>query len=264
MSLLANETLTDNSATHQLKSCPPNVRPLRVVGVADVTPRMRRVTLSGPDLTRFDADEMHVKILIPRRSGEPVWPGVSPSGQAILDSCDLIRRTYTIRRVELAAGTLDIDFVLHGETSPGSRFATRARPGDWLGIMGPAGIPNPAEGWQLIAGDETGLPVIGRTLERMRPDERGLVLIEVADAEEEQDITRPPGVELRWLHRNGAAYGAKLAAAVRAAEWPEEETVSAWAACETRAARAIREHWRQERGLPETHHRAVGYWRQEH
>ncbi len=50
----------------------------------------------------------------------------------LIDPERLLRRTYTIRDVDPAAGRLSIDFVVHGEESPGSRFAVRARPGDRL------------------------------------------------------------------------------------------------------------------------------------
>ncbi|MBP0444451.1 siderophore-interacting protein [Roseomonas sp. SSH11] len=241
---------------------PHNFRALRVLRVTALTPRMRRLTLSGEKLERFDADQMHVKILMPEKGAAPTWPGVSPSGQPILDGCGLTRRTYTIRSLDLAAGTLDIDFVLHGEESPGSRFAIRAEPGDWLGIMGPGGGTIAADGWTLLAGDETALPAIARGMEKMPADARGVALIEVADPAEEQPLRHPPGIALRWVHRNGAPYGERLLEAVRGVEWPEGESPTCWAACENATARALREHWGERCGLDRSRFRAVAYWRQ--
>lgn len=250
-------------------SLPHNFRAVRVLRAADVTPRMRRLTLGGRNLERFDAEMMHVKILIPAPGsagagpeGEPAWPRLDPSGQPVLDGCALTRRTYTIRRIDAAAGELDIDFVLHGDGSPGSRFAMEAQPGDWLGLTGPGGGNVPVRGWTLIAGDETALPAIARALEGMPPEARGLAIIEVADRAEEQALAHPSGVALRWLHRDGAPYGEMLLQAVLAADWPEESEVSAWAACESATARALRDHWGGERRLPRSHFRAVAYWRQ--
>lgn len=253
-------------------SRPHNFRPLRVARVTDVTPRMRRVTLTGMGLERFDAEMMHVKLLIPHpgtgtaAGPEPRWPELSPSGQPDFAQCQLTRRTYTLRRVDLAAGELDIDFVLHGDASPGSRFAAQARPGDWLGVAGPGGGHVPLQGWTLIAGDETALPAIARALEAMPEDAQGLVLLEVADAAEEQPIVHPPGMTLRWLHRDGAPYGATLLAAVQATHLPadpaEPGAASAWAACEAATAKALREHWGQVVGLPRGQFRAAGYWRE--
>jgi NADPH-dependent ferric siderophore reductase len=242
---------------------PHNFRPMRVLRSIDLTPRMRRLVLAGEDLGRFDSAMMHVKILIPEPgtgSTEPAWPTVSASGQAVLGSA-LTRRTYTLRRVDVAAGEVEIDFVLHGDSSPGSRFATHARVGDWLGIGGPGGGGVPVGAWTLLAGDETALPAMARALETMPTEARGLAFIEVADAAEEQVLTHPAGVALHWVHRNGAAYGAQLLDATRGAGWPPGAEGSAWAACEHATARALRDHWEQECGLPRSQFRAASYWR---
>ena len=48
-------------------------------------------------------------------------------------------RTYSVRRLDTAAGELDVDFVLHGDESPASWWAARAQPGNVLGIEAPEG-----------------------------------------------------------------------------------------------------------------------------
>ncbi|WP_419898992.1 siderophore-interacting protein [Roseomonas sp. USHLN139] len=251
---------------------PHNFRVARVARVVEVTPRMRRVTVTGQGFDRFDAEMMHVKLLLPEEgtgSGtapEPRWPVLTASGQPDFSDCALARRTYTLRRVDLARSELDIDFVTHGDGSPGSRFALRARPGDWLGVAGPGGGNIPLQGWTLLAGDETALPAIARALEAMPAGARGQVLIEVADAAERQPLAHPPGMPVTWLPRDGAAHGERLLAAVRAVDWPagrdQPGTASAWAACEAATARALREHFGQALGLPRGAFRAAGYWRQ--
>ncbi|MFH5925582.1 DUF2218 domain-containing protein [Roseomonas xinghualingensis] len=264
--LAEDETLgivwTGDGAIASGDARPHNFRLSRVVSARDITPRMRRVTIQGEGFDRFAGENHHLKILMPQGPGEPAWPRLTPSGVPQFDSTVLIRRTYTIRRLDLAAGEMDIDFVLHGDTSPGPRFALRAQPGDWLGLMGPGGGSVKADGWTLLGGDETALPAIARGLEAMPRDAQGLALIEVADAAEEQAIDAPPGLPVRWLHRNGAPYGEKLLEAMRGAEYRPVEQVSAWAACENATARSIREHWMQERKLTRGRYRAVGYWRQ--
>lgn len=247
---------------------PHNFRALRLRAARDITPRMRRLTFAGPDLGRFEAEMLHVKLLIPEdgagggAQGEPRWPVLSPSGQAVFEGCALTRRTYTIRRIDAASGELDIDFVRHGDASPGSRFAARARPGDWLGITGPGGGTIPLQEWSLLAGDETALPAIARVLEAAPPAAQGVALIEVADAAEIQPLRHPPGFSLRWLPRDGAAHGAPLLQAVCATPWPEQGAVSAWAACEARTARALRERWGADPRLPRGQFRAAAYWRE--
>ena len=75
-----------------------------------------------------------------------------------------------------------------------------AAPGDPVGILGPGGGEGPVADWVVLAGDETALPAIGRILEELPSDARGVAIVEVADAREEQDLPHPPGVALRWLH----------------------------------------------------------------
>jgi NADPH-dependent ferric siderophore reductase len=244
---------------------PHNFRTARVVAVTDVTPRMRRVTVTGEDLARFASDTAwHVKLLIPgtRTLEEPRWPVLSPSGQPVFEGCDLTRRTYTIRRIDPGAREIAMDFVWHGDGSPGSRFAAQAAPGDWLGITGPGGGHVPVQGWTLIGGDETALPAIARALETMPADSRGVVLIEIAGAAERQNLAPPPGMALHWLHRDGAAPGAKLLPAVQAVAWPALGERSAWVACEAATAQALRLHFAETVGLPRGRFRAAGYWRQ--
>ncbi len=51
-------------------------------------------------------------------------------------------RTFTIRAFRREALELDIDFALHGDGGPASRFANEVKPGDLLAISGPGG-PDP-------------------------------------------------------------------------------------------------------------------------
>lgn len=247
---------------------PPNFRLARVSAVRDVTPHMRRITFSGSDLARYATDDnIHVGLVIPPEGEEPVWPTVGRDGliQWQDGSGRPAMRRYTIRRQDAAAGTLDIDFVVHEDAGPGSAFALRAKPGDIVGLLGPGGggIRFEAD-WYLLAGDETALPAIGRILEALPPQARGIALIEVADAAEEQQIDTRAGIEIRWLHRNGAAAGttALLADAIRETPLPEQGTsVFAWVACELDGFKAIRAHLRKERGLKKGQHLVVAYWR---
>jgi NADPH-dependent ferric siderophore reductase len=244
----------------------PNFRALRVARAEWVTPQMRRLTFSGENLARYDARELHVKLLIPPPGAQLAEPSLGVSGRPVWPA-DLPRplgRTYTIRGVDAAAGLVDVDFVAHGDAGPGTRLALTAQPGDVVGMMGPGGGSARPAGWTLFAGDETALPAIGRMLERMPADARGLALIEIADRAEEQDLPHPAGVELRWLHRNGIEAGRSALlreAALAAAPPAGEADVFAWAGCEFATFRALRAHWRDAWGLDKTRHLAVAYWR---
>ena len=246
----------------------PYFREMRIVRAGNVTPHMRRLTLAGDNLTRFGSGGLHVRLLLPKdRQAAPCWPVTGEDGRP-----DWLRggerpdvRIYTIRRIDVARGEVDIDFVMHeGEAMPGARFAATAQPGDIVGMTGPGGGDAAQADWYLLAGDETALPAIARILERLPSTAKAVVRIEVADAREEQPLPSLAGTDIRWLHRNGAAPGttALLENAVFEVDWPDDgRSVFAWAGCEQRAFRAIRGYLRKERGLAREQHLAAAYWR---
>ncbi|GJD53454.1 hypothetical protein OPKNFCMD_6229 [Methylobacterium crusticola] len=253
----------------------PSLRELQVRRVEDLTPRMRRITFAGRDLARYDAPDMHVHLLIPPLGRPPAWPVPGPTGIPLWpqDEARPAIRTYTIRRIDPAAGEIAIDFVRHAPAGgagpdpdgagPGTAFAERARPGDVVGILGPGGRTAGDAEWYLLAGDETALPAIGRILERLPAGAAGVAVIEVADAGEEQPLAHPPGVALRWLHRGPAPAGSTslILDAVRAVEIPAGRRVFAWAGTEFETFKGLRAHWRRACGLDRTRHLAVAYWR---
>ena len=120
--------------SHEIKR-----RKLEVLRVTDLTPRMRRVTLHGPELDGFISlgTDDHVKLLF----------ATTPEEQAALDNfmpganADRPKpamRDYTPRRYDPASGELDIDFVLHGD-GPAATWAAQAAVGQSLYIAGPRG-----------------------------------------------------------------------------------------------------------------------------
>jgi NADPH-dependent ferric siderophore reductase len=171
---------------------------------------------------------------------------------------------YTIRRLDTARGTLDIDMVLHTDgDAPGSTWAETAKPGDRVGVMGPGGGNPPHADWYVLAGDETAVPVIARLAEAAPKGQRIIAIIEVADAAEEQAISSQADVTMTWLHRNGARAGSTdlLEHALRGMDWPTVGEGYALVGCEHRAARAIRRYLLDERGMARSSVNAAGYWR---
>lgn len=247
---------------------PPNFRILQILDCRDLTPRMRRITFAGSDLERFaPMTALHLNILIQHPElSEPQWPGVGPDG--LIRWQDPQRRPwfrkYTVRKVDAAAGQLQIDFVRHADGGPGSGFAAQARPGDRVGVLGPGGGGLVDADWYLFAGDETALPAIARMLEHLPASARGRALIEVADQAEIQPLVAPAAIEVQWLCRDSAPTGttALLGDAVRRIALPRDGSgIYAWAGCEYAVFRDIRRHWRSGLGLAKQQHLAVAYWR---
>jgi NADPH-dependent ferric siderophore reductase len=218
---------------------------LTVIAAADITPRMRRVSLVGEALDGFDY-----------RPGQDLVLNL-PDGRG-----DTVRRHYTIRRFDPLEGRLEIDFVLHG-ASPATNWARGAKLGDAIVADGPRGrtsVRGPAD-WRLFAGDETGLPGIAAMIERLPAGEHAVAFIEVAGPQEEQVIETAARLDLTWLHRDGPprAPSLGLMQALTTFQFPD----GVGQACiigETSTVRAQRQGLIA-RGFAKDRIAAEGYWR---
>lgn len=241
------------------------VRLLTVSAVEELTPSMRRITLAGP-LSAFASasPDDHVKLIFPFPGRSEVeLPELGPQGISRGAERPPMR-DYTPRRFDAAAGELVIDMVVHGD-GPGATWAAAAVPGTTVGQIGPRGSAfiDGAPDWYLLAGDETAIPSIARRLEGLEAGTRVVVLIEVDGPADELPLPAPGGAgaaEVRWLHRLGAAPGRPLVDAVRALELPPGEGY-VWVAAEAGAARELRAHLRDERGLSRAATKVTGYWK---
>ena len=236
---------------------------LTVATVGQVTPSVRRVTLIG-NPAAVAALEPTVNVLVPRvGDASPRWPAVARDGRIVWPegSHGVSLRSYTARRQDPVTGEVDIDFVLHGD-GPATAWAAAASSGALLAMAGSGSLGFTPAPTLLLAADETALPAVSRILGEVPQDTRGVALLEVADAAEEQDLTAPDGVEIRWLHRDGTPPGEStlLVDAVAALDRPDGG-VFAWAAAESGAVRAVRADLRGRWGLTRAEHHAIGYWR---
>lgn len=247
-------------------SRPPFFREMHVVSARNISPHMRRVTLKGKELRRFEHGGLHVNLLFPPKGIDtPQWPVSGEDGRPVWPSGDfkLVSRAYTIRNIDAGKGEVDIDIVIHDGT-PGSTWALDAAQGDVVGMTGPGGGDAIEADWYLLAGDETALPAIGRILEQLPSKTRAAVRIEVDSNCDEQALTRSCDVDVQWLHRKGRPAGTTLLLqqAVQAVEFPTDGSrIFAWAGCEFSAFKAIRTHLRKDRKLKREEHLVVSYWR---
>ncbi|MBG0832924.1 siderophore-interacting protein [Planomonospora sp. ID67723] len=231
-----------------------------------ITPHMIRVVLGGEGLRGFGAGEFtdhYVKLLFAPEG--VTYP--SPFDMEAIQR-DLPReqwpttRTYTVRAWDPEAVELTLDFVHHGESGLAGPWAARVQPGDEIWFFGPGGAyaPSPDADWHLLAGDESALPAIAASLERLPSGALAHVFVEVAGPEEEQRLDSPGDVKIVWLHRGDAPIGEALVAAVRELDFPAG-TVHAFVHGEANFVRALRRHLRAERGIPLSQLSISGYWR---
>ncbi|WP_447649375.1 siderophore-interacting protein [Pseudomonas abietaniphila] len=248
-----NSQQSIHRVSHEIKR-----RKLHVLRVTDITPRMRRITLHGPELTGFISlgTDDHVKLLF----------ATTPEQQAALDNFTPgpnaegpkpAMRDYTPRRYDAASGELDIDFVLHGD-GPAATWAAQAEVGQFLHIAGPRGsmiVPDMFDSYLLI-GDETALPAIARRLEELTGNRRALVVVEIEDDAERQTFVSKAQVEVIWVVRGEQ----DLLDVTRQLKLPEG-SLYAWVATESALSRKVRRVLLDEFKLDEAAVKAAGYWR---
>ena len=247
---------TIHRVSHEIKR-----RRLEVLRVVDLTPRMRRITLGGPELAGFVSlgTDDHVKLLFPQNAAEQAALETLVLGAGKTDQPMPAMRDYTPRRYDLDTLELDIDFVLHGD-GPASTWAEQAKPGQFLHIGGPRGsmvVPDIFDSYLLI-GDETALPAIARRLEGLAANRRALVVIEVENGAEQQKLDSAAQVNVIWVLREGGKNN--LLNTVKELQVPSGN-LYAWVATETKMSRQIRRVLFDEHGLDEKFVKAVGYWR---
>src|SRR6267143_6175017 len=151
----------------------PRTLPLVVASVADLTPHMRRIQLSGPSLDGFE-----------------YFPGQDLALPVVRDDGSIVRRRYTIRRFDPGTQLLDLDFVMHGD-GPGIRWAQAAQPGLAVEAIGPRGKIGlaPRAKWHLFAGDATALPGAFTMMEALAAGVRASAHLMVADPVERQPFS---------------------------------------------------------------------------
>lgn len=220
---------------------------LKVLRKSVVTPHMLRLTLGGEGMARFPEHQAsaYVKLLLPAEDG---------TDRALL-------RTYTVRAQR--PGSIDIDFVLHGnEGGPASRWAMQAQAGDAVEISGPGPkkLADQQADWILLVGDMTALPAISVNLEQLPDTARGRAVIEVPDATDIQPPQAPPKFTVQWVINPTPGTTDRLLDAVAALQWLPGQ-VSVWVACEFSSMRALRRHFREERGLDRRQFYISSYWK---
>lgn len=245
---------------------PADLRILHVKSVEDIAPRFRRIVFQGENLERYDRDDQfHCRLIFqPRGTTKPRWPMLDHRGHVVWpDDKAVPTRVYTIRHIDAERQDITIDFALHANLGPATRWAIDARPGDLAGILGPAANgPKHAE-FHVLVGDETALPGIARILENLPATATGHVFIEVDTKSDELPLHCPAGMAVVWLHRNGTDAGTTtlLEDSIRTIKWPEQlETVFVWGGSEHRAFSAIHRHLKKDIGLSRDRFVLYSHW----
>jgi len=225
-----------------------------VKAIERVTPKLIRVTVAGDELEGFGPPRAggHVKLLFPTPGSG--WSHKDPEAPRPPS------RTYTPRRYDPSAKTLQVEFVLHGD-GLASSWAERAKEGETLYVAGPGGgYDVPADvTTMIVAADETSMPAAGMILEALPKGASATVLCEIPDAAEQRPLSPTVAVSPKWLVRGAAAGGTLLEVEVKKLDVPAD--AHWWIACEAGAMRRIRMYLLKERKVDPMHIHTRGYWR---
>jgi NADPH-dependent ferric siderophore reductase len=268
---------------------------LQVVRARRLGPSLLRVTFAGPDLQAFHSHgrDQSLSLFLPHPGqsepavpiglGDDWWQG----WRELPDGVRAVMRSYTLRELRRDPDEIDIDFALHGlepgtvaPAGPASRWASGARAGDRVVLLGPAVEDNRAIRFRppadtdlvVLWGDETAVPAASAILESLPAGLRVRAWLEVNHAADIQDLTTSADAEITWLvrdERSGASssgspgpLGSPMALhALRAARLPPARAPYAWIAGESGRVKELRRHLVRERGLDRGRVTFVGYWR---
>ena len=198
----------------EIRRFPITLRKLTVLAVEDIAPRLRKISLGGPELSAFTNEagtqgefislgpDDHVKIFFPdavsniltlptQETGRLRWPR-DPSA---------ISREYTPRLYDPESGKLDLEFVLH-DHGIAEQWAAETKVGDQIHIAGPkASMLMPVAARAILFGDETAIPAIANWL-AMRPASMHIKAFIFSDDPDMQQLLRQAeNVELNWLEQ---------------------------------------------------------------
>lgn len=229
----------------------PRRRTLTVARVERLAAQMVRVVLKGDDLCDFTSlgFDDHVKLFFPPSTQ-------TGNGEA--------RRDYTPRHFDATAGELWIDFFLH-DAGPATAWAAQAEVGQVLEVGGPRGsavISPEGIDAHVFIGDETALPAIGRRLEELPANTRALVVFEIDAGSVWPSLSSPAELEVILVERraNAGAPAQEVIERLSTLTFPPGQPFI-WVALESQAARTIRRHLREERGIDKSWIKAAAYWK---
>jgi NADPH-dependent ferric siderophore reductase len=274
----------------------------RVVRASRLSPTFVRVTVTGDSLAEFAGHgfDQRINLAFVTDPAQAAAYDADEDWYATWQETSVERRpplrTYTVRSFRPADAELDLDFVLHGDAGPASRFAAAARPGMPLTVCGPvvghtfpasadvAWAPPPDAGRMLIAADEAAVPAASAIAEALPPGASATVVLEVPEPADAVPFAAPAGVDVVWLARSR---GERLSPVVReiVAALPSAPPVPlpdsgededelwdvpdtppaggfyAWLAGEAGAVVGMRRHLVGERGIDRRAVAFMGYWR---
>lgn len=243
-----------------------------VARVVELNPVMRRITLAAPEIRDYSllGPDEFFGLLMPGTDGclHLPDPGRSNVRAAISEMSEDEQpglRWYTIRSIRRREGEVDVDIVTHGDSGPGSAWATAVQVGDVAGFRSGGALYSSFDcRRQLLVADETALPALLAILEER--DRRGLpglaagieAHVEVPSSSVLDGMEMPSDVAVHL--RGSAAPGTAVLAALVDSPGSSADLDYAWLCGESGLATSLRRHLVQQ-GMDKRQITFSGYWK---
>ncbi|PCI86514.1 MAG: hypothetical protein COB24_09360 [Hyphomicrobiales bacterium] len=251
---------------------------VEVVNKQILSPSFIRITFKGDAVKNMvvHAPDQWLKLFIPNEDGSVEKVIGHNQYLKFPDNIRPPMRTYTIRELRSEILEFDIDFVVHGDEGPASRWAISAKIHDKMQIRAhsksadktPSGCkwlpPSDAENLYIFA-DETAMPAtlaIIESLAKLKPPPKLTVFIEVPTEEDILTTEKWGQLKLTWLVRNSNdKYGEKLYESSKSIELRNsKENTYFWIAAEKNAVRKIKMHFSQISNINKKSIMHIAYW----
>lgn len=222
--------------------------PAKVTAIHDMTPHMRRISVAAQEFHDLGPVKpaQWMKVIFPTEDGTPA------------------ARAFTIRAYDPASGRLDLDFALHEGNGPAARWARHAQLGGMIQLAGPAAgydIDPTVDNYVLI-GDMTALPGIAAIAAALPATARADIIVEVADARDEQPLSSAATLDVHWLHSGAEPSGTtgQIELAIQGPRFDYRKS-RIWLAGESFMVRSVLTHLLVDRGVLHTSIESKGYWK---
>ncbi|MGD0560206.1 MAG: siderophore-interacting protein [Streptosporangiaceae bacterium] len=217
-----------------------------VTDIEQITPRMRRIRVEGPDVARLTSvPGQQVRVFVTELRDPRNW----------LRPKDFLR-TYSIWRHDDGLELCALD---HGGDGPGERWTRELSVGDTISFMRPEGsfTLHGEDTYHVFAGEETAAVAFGAMLRALPADVPAYGVIEVDEPADQLPLDR----ELSWLYRHGRAAASSETLVNALAELPLPSSPGvAYLAGEARTIQMLRRHLVSERGWPRQSVHTKPFW----
>lgn len=210
----------------------------------------------------------YVKLLFPPAGASWSWNDADLDPATLRDVYPReewpVMRTYTLRSWDAAANTVDIDFVIPGDTGLAGPWAASVQPGEAIGFAGPGGAWRPSPDYDrfVLVGDEAAAPAIFAAVEALPAGATAEVFLEEEDADHELEAPESAAeVTLHRVLRNGSVHGTELVRAVVESGVAGEGRASWFVHGVAEMIRDMRRHLFVDNGLSKEDVSISGYWR---